>query len=424
MKKFTTLVAIAGLLIMGALTSYAQLSTNQVKYQITFDQSTQTYTVWVVPQYNTPNQHNSSADETGSTAQVTLKIPTDFVMKNMKDVNGVWTKTQTKLGDPVTQPNFASQTYDKDFRYCAIGKVPGETNYGAFTSGTPVALFTFQSAGCTGPVSVLEKNDPFVAAAYNAYSLNVECSFYSRSGQQPGGNVQPLEQFVQTLGAAAECKVPTKMIDLSLTSRLDNKLPAVDDVVTITVVVKNSGPDDATGVEVKHSWPSGLEMMKSSANQGTYNGGTWTVGSLAVGDSVAMTYTARVVATGVQYYIAEVSKADQEDVNSVPDNDIPEEDDQDMDCTGAPIQLCSGQAVELSIPASYTNIQWFKNAVPVPGANAATLKVTEPGSYTFTATNVSCSTGACCPIVVEDGNCCPAEVCVPVTIKRVRTAKK
>lgn len=424
MRKFTLILALAGSLLLGAFSSFAQTSTNQVKYQITFDQATQTYTVWVIPQYSTPNANNPTTEELGSTAQVTLKIPKDFVMKNLTSIRGSWRKPLTILGNPATSPEYANYTYDKNFYYCSVGKEPGETNYGQFTANKPVALFSFQTEGCTGPVSILEKGDPFVHAAFEAYSLNVECSFYSRSGQLSGGNGQPTEQFIQMLGPAAQCQEAPRKIDLVLTASLDNKLPAVGDQVKITVVVKNNGPNAATGVAVKDAIPLGLEVTGSTSTRGTYSNGTWVIGALAVGESVELTLTTKVVATGVQYYVAEVSRADQEDINSTPDNDVPEEDDYGQTCAGAPILLCAGQAIELSIASTYTSVQWFRNGTPVSGANSTILKVTTPGTYTFTAANAGCATGACCPIIVEEGNCCPAEICVPVTIKRVRTAAK
>ena len=42
------------MLLLAQLT-YAQLSPNTVKYQLTYDPNTGRYTVWVVPDYNTPN---------------------------------------------------------------------------------------------------------------------------------------------------------------------------------------------------------------------------------------------------------------------------------------------------------------------------------------------------------------------------------
>jgi len=45
---------------------------------------------------------------------------------------------------------------------------------------------------------------------------------------------------------------------------------------------------------------------------------------------------------------------------------------------------------------------------------------TKAGTYTFTATNGTCPTGGCCPVIIEEINCCPAEICIPFTIIKRR----
>ncbi len=121
-----------------------------------------------------------------------------------------------------------------------------------FVQDTPVELFSFLSNGCVGPVGVLAKADPFVAAA-TSQSLNVACSFYSKSGQpgndsnnQGGGNQIPLEQFVEKLGPDTECRS-----DLMLTKTVNNATPNVGSNVVFTIIVTNNGPGPATGVVVK-----------------------------------------------------------------------------------------------------------------------------------------------------------------------------
>lgn len=421
MKKIVTLLITIALLSLGFVCS-AQLSTNLVNYQITYDVPTQKYIVWVVPQYSTPNANNSNANEFGGTAQVTLKIPKPFVITNITDINGVWSKTGVKLGNPVTQPNFASQNYDKNFLYCSIGKSPSETNYGPFVAGTPVPLFSFQGTNCTGPVSVLAKGDPFVAAAFNAYSLNVESSFYSRSGQAQGGNVTPLEQFVQKTGPDALCPlVDQKSINLSLTTSISNKTPALNDTISIRVVVKNAGPDTATNVGVQDVFPSGLTLLSKTVTKGSYVNSAWTLGTIAAGDSAVLILNVKVAATGTKFYSAEVSQADQNDVNSAPGNAVITEDDFSRSCLSIPILFCVGQQqLSLSTPSGYINIQWFRNGTPINGATGSTLAVTALGTYTFTASNATCANGECCPTVVIDGNCCPVEKCVPLVVKKIR----
>lgn len=419
MKTIKTFLLISGLLIMSFVCS-AQLSSNLVNYQITYDNIANKYTVWVVPQYSTPNANNSSPNEFGGTAQVTLKIPKPFVITNITDINGVWSKTGVKLGNPVTQPNFAGQTYDKNFLYCSIGKSPNETNYGPFVAGTPVPLFSFQGTNCSGPVSILGKADPFIAAAFNAYSLNVACSFYSRSGQPSGGNVTPLEQFIDKLGADAVCpNVDQKTINLSVIAKINKSAAVVNDTAAIRVVVKNAGPDTATNVGVHDVFPAGLGLLAGSTTKGTYSTGNWVVGTIPPGDSAVLLLTTKILSTGTKFYSAEVSQADQNDVNSTAGNGVITEDDFSGTCISIPVLLCAGQQTSISISSNYINIQWFRNGNLISGANSPTLTITSIGNYTFTASNATCSNGECCPTSVIDGNCCTEVKCIPFVIKKI-----
>jgi|GEM_PF-3995980 len=227
--------------ILGIIPAIAQdLSTNQVNYQLTYNPTTQVYTVWVVPQYNTPNPNNPEANELGATAQVSLKVPKDFVIQNITDIRGTWEKSPVKLGN---QAAFLSAGLDPNYLYYVIGKTSTEVNYGPFSSGTPVSLFTFQGNACYGAVGVLAKTDPFVAAAKNLASLNTACSFYSRSGQATSGNVIPLEQFVDKLGPDADCSAPSIKLIKSIASITDNGATGrgVGDVINYTFTVTNTG---------------------------------------------------------------------------------------------------------------------------------------------------------------------------------------
>ncbi|WP_084650896.1 Ig-like domain-containing protein [Runella zeae] len=210
MKKIfaRTFICMIGILLGVNVITMAQLSSNTVKYKITYDASTQTYTAWVIPDYGVPNTNNAGTTEKGGTAQYTIVVPKDFVITQITDIKGTWTKTTDsdfrKLG-----PGNAGQTWpaslDATLNYYVIGKAPSETDYGTFSAGTPVALFSFKGNGCYGSVKPLPPGDAFIEAADTRYSLNVANSFYSRSGQSAGGNVVPREQFINILGPAAEC---------------------------------------------------------------------------------------------------------------------------------------------------------------------------------------------------------------------------
>ena len=172
------------------------LSAYTVNYMVTYDAVSQRYTAWVVPQYSTPNSNNPEADEYGVTAQLSLKIPRDFVLSDVQDKVGSWEKQPRKIG---SEAMFTQSGADPMFSYYIIGKTPTETKYGEFKEGVPIALFTFKGkGGDPEQVQALMYQDPFVGLANRKFSLNVRSSFYSRSGQLAVAAARPLEQFQST----------------------------------------------------------------------------------------------------------------------------------------------------------------------------------------------------------------------------------
>ncbi|MFC7525539.1 Calx-beta domain-containing protein, partial [Parapedobacter sp. GCM10030251] len=88
--------------------------------------------------------------------------------------------------------------------------------------------------------------------------------------------------------------------DLSVTIAVDNASPLAGSTVVFTIVVSNGGPDDATGVEVVNTLPSGYTFMSAEASGGSYDGesGIWAIGGLAVGESRTLRITASVNSEG------------------------------------------------------------------------------------------------------------------------------
>lgn len=217
----------------------AQNSLNTVKYQITYDPTNQVYTAWVIPDYKVPNANNLDSTESGGTAQFSIVVPNNFVITNITDIKGVWTKTTDsdfrKLGPG--QPGQVWPGLDPALNYYLIGKAPSETNYGIFAVGVPVALFSFTGNSCYGVVKALPANDPFIAAADVAYSLNAGNSFYSRSGQPSGGNQRPLEQFLATTGIPANCLPPIANPDKASTAA---------GIITTIIVLADDKANDGT----------------------------------------------------------------------------------------------------------------------------------------------------------------------------------
>jgi uncharacterized repeat protein (TIGR01451 family)/LPXTG-motif cell wall-anchored protein len=106
---------------------------------------------------------------------------------------------------------------------------------------------------------------------------------------------------------------------LELTKDVAPAAVQVGDETTFTISVINQGPDDATGVVVTDTLPAGLTYVSDDAG-GAYDSatGVWTIGDLAVGASVTMDFTVTVDDIGIFTNVAEVTAANEEDIDSVP----------------------------------------------------------------------------------------------------------
>lgn len=132
-------------------------------------------------------------------------------------------------------------------------------------------------------------------------------------------------QFNQTADAGL------KPIDLSLSKTVSNAAPAVGDNVTFTLTVNNAnGFSTATHVNVTDVLPPGMSFVSATASQGTFAGNIWTIGTVLGGQTVTLAITAKVDTGGKKTNYAEVSSADQFDLDSTPGNSSTNEDDDDQ----------------------------------------------------------------------------------------------
>ena len=92
--------------------------------------------------------------------------------------------------------------------------------------------------------------------------------------------------------ASATVNVPDA--DLQVAKSVSNATPAINTNVTFSVVVTNGGPNTAAAVSVADALPVGLTLVSSSATQGSYASGVWTVGALANGAAATLSIVATV----------------------------------------------------------------------------------------------------------------------------------
>ena len=267
--------------------------------------------------------------------------------------------------------------------------------YKTATGGVPIATNTLTYK----PVGIVTATDSFFV---EIKSIDSNCPI--------------IDHRIKTIVIAQNC---ADTVDLALKKTIDKKIVQVGDVVTYTIKVWNESTKNATGVEVIDQLPAGVQYVSSTASRGVYTSaiGIWTIGNVAAyGDTVTLTIKAKVMSEGVTFNTAEISKADQKDKDSTPDNGLDGEDDSDRVCVSAPVKLCLGQAAEVTVPSNYTGIVWKDATGTVVPSSGNTIMLTKKGTYTFTAINGQCPAGGCCPVIVEEIDCCPAELCVPFTI--------
>ncbi|CAA0245745.1 DUF11 domain-containing protein [Tenacibaculum maritimum] len=118
--------------------------------------------------------------------------------------------------------------------------------------------------------------------------------------------------------------VPT--VDLSLVKKVTNALPKVGDTIIYTLTLKNSGPQEATGVKIRDQLPVGLQYNAgaSTISSGTYDAvsGEWDLSgvSIGTGQTVTIQIAAVINSPGVITNTTEVISVDQEDIDATPNN--------------------------------------------------------------------------------------------------------
>ena len=108
----------------------------------------------------------------------------------------------------------------------------------------------------------------------------VACTFYN---QPPNG------------GGGGSTSTPSST-DVSIIKTADKATANAGDTVKFTLVVKNNGPDNATGVVASDTLPSTVTFVSSTSTQGSYNSTTslWSIGNMLSGASATTTITATI----------------------------------------------------------------------------------------------------------------------------------
>lgn len=127
-----------------------------------------------------------------------------------------------------------------------------------------------------------------------------------------------------------------QQVNLSLENTVDDRMPNVGDLITYTITVTNTGPNNATGVVVEDKLPECV-LYVSDTSLDTYNStgnsGLWTVGRLDVCKSATLSITAKVTVAGTCNNTAQIFDCEQRDINSTPSDAIIDVPSVDLELT-------------------------------------------------------------------------------------------
>ncbi|MGF7217112.1 putative repeat protein (TIGR01451 family) [Spirosoma lacussanchae] len=170
------------------------------------------------------------------------------------------------------------------------------------------------------------------------------------------------------------------------------------DVLTYTLVLTNTSAVAASSIVVTDilNAPNVVLLTGSATTtSGTINASTatilvWTAATLPANGSATATFSVSVAGSGIAYNTA-----------SLPGDTV-------SVCTSVPYQVCKGTdyAFLLAAEAGQSSYQWYHDGVAITGATAYTTIATQAGSYSVliggTSSPSSCTTGSCCPFIIEE----------------------
>ena len=164
------------------------------------------------------------------------------------------------------------------------------------------------------------------------------------------------------------------LVDLEVAKTADVTEVIQGDTITYTILVANEGPSIATGVSVSDQLPAEVTYVASSADQGAYDAtsGIWTVGTIPVNDTLALTLTVVATGAGDACNIAQVNSVNEADVDSDPANDDGDQSEDDED------------KVNVMVLAGEYDLALIKELAP---DQAAFVNLGEEVSFTITVAN-------------------------------------
>lgn len=189
--------------------------------------------------------------------------------------------------------------------------------------------------------------------------------------------------------ATHELAVIVCPVDVELDKLVDVLNPEIGQILNYEIAITNKGPGVATGIRIEDGLPDGLTEISAISNGGTIQSNVivWTGLDLVEGETLVLSYRARVTLGQSYTNLAEITAMDQDDIDSTPGNGV--DTNNNGEVADDPGDEDDGDGVVLepqpcSMGASVTNVLCDDNGTPVdPSDDTFTFEVT------INATNAS-----------------------------------
>ena len=311
--------------------------------------------------------NTATATVTGQAADIALTKIVDNPTPNLGS-NVTFTVTATNIG-----PSNATGVEVTDSLPAGLTFVSAAPSVGTYISGTGVWHIGALANGANATLSIVATVNNTAATTNTATRT---------AGNQPdpaAGN------------DSASATVTGQSADIGVTKSVDNPTPNFGTNVTFTVTATNSGPSNATGVQVTDLLPAGLTFVSATPSAGTaYNPGTgiWNIGALGNGATATLAIVATVNTT------APTTNTATKTLEVQPDVVAPNNTASASITPRAVADIAVGKTASNLTPDFGTNVMFTVTAIN-NGPNAATgLQVTDllPAGLAFVSATTSGAT--------------------------------
>ena len=159
---------------------------------------------------------------------------------------------------------------------------------------------TTDSQGKTASVGVSAGTYSVIETSQSNFSLiSASCSSATNNGTATGTTISGLQVNGNDIVSCTFYNQPTEgdtSSDVSIVKTVNSAIVNTGNTLIFTLVVKNNGPETATGVVASDTLSSLLTFVSATSTVGSFNASTslWTIGSLANGATATTTITATV----------------------------------------------------------------------------------------------------------------------------------